>query len=122
VNAQIVNRFCEVGLELSTNRKVLKLEKIIQMCVSSRRYSSGILRTAWSYVVAHVHPDLSDILGVAARIKYRTIKIRQTLYPRNVRYLMKTLYPHTCIPYGTRTHFRRLRRTARKPINLPNAF
>ena len=40
----------------------------------------------------------------------------QTLYPRNVRYMMKKLYPRTCIPYGTRTHFRRLRRTA---TNLP---
>jgi len=34
----------------------------------------------------------------------------------------KTSYPRTdvstCIPYGTRTHFRRLRRTVRKPTNL----
>jgi len=34
----------------------------------------------------------------------------------------KTLYPRTCIPYWTRTHFWRLRCTARKPNNLPNTF
>jgi len=46
-------------------------------------------------------------------------KKRQTLYPRNVRYMMKKLYPRTgaCIPYGTRMHFRRLRRT--RATNLP---
>jgi len=43
----------------------------------------------------------------------------QALYPRNVRYMIKKLYPRTCIPYGTRTHFRRLRHTT---TNLPNTF
>jgi len=31
-------------------------------------------------------------------LKFPVIFLRQTLYPRNVRYMMKKLYPRTCIP------------------------